>query len=68
MQMTGTRLVCQFGFGLALLASGHAFAQEPAPLTKTQAVAIALEKNPFHKIAVGDERAAEAGISMAQAS
>ncbi|MGE5113150.1 MAG: TolC family protein [Acidobacteriaceae bacterium] len=67
MQMNGTKFVRQAIFAFAGLMSLHALGQT-APLTKAQAVAIALERNPFRKMAVADERAANAGIGMAQAA
>ncbi len=53
----------------ALSASLPAFAQQasaPAPLTLSQAVKIALEKNPEHKAALADTRAASADVGAAR--
>ncbi len=68
MQMNGSRLIRNLGYALALLVSGHSLAQQSVPLSKTQAVAIAMEKNPFRKMAVADERAANVSIGMAQSA
>ena len=61
----------RIGFRLmTLLALGAAsFAQlssEPSPLSLQQAVSIALEKNPLHKAAVADTKAATADVRIAQ--
>lgn len=68
MQITGTKLIRHLLLAGLVLSVVQISAQDSAPLTKAQAVAIALEKNPFRKLAVGDERVANAGIAMAQAS
>ncbi|MDT8071050.1 MAG: TolC family protein [Terriglobia bacterium] len=68
MQMNGIKLIRHLSLALAVAISASAFAQQAPPLTKAQAVAIALEKNPFRKMALADERAANAGIGMAQSS
>ena len=68
MQMNGSRFIRQAMFVLAGLMAVHALAQQGEPLTKAQAVAIALEKNPFRKMAVAEERGAYAAVAMAQAS
>ena len=51
---------------LVLLAIA-ATAQEPAPLTLSQAVQMTLEKNPMHKAAVADTKAASADVRGARA-
>jgi len=43
-----------------------AVAQEPARLTLSQAVSIALEKNPIRKAAMAEERASQADVSEAR--
>jgi hypothetical protein len=68
MQMNGIKLVRYLSVALAVAISAGASAQQAPPLTKAQAVAVALEKNPFRKMALADERAANAGIDMAQSS
>jgi outer membrane protein len=53
---------------VVLGAVGTLFSQapEPAPLTLQQAAKIALEKNPLHKAAMADTKAASAGVREAQ--
>lgn len=43
-------------------------AQRPEPLTLSEAVQIALEKNPLRKAAIADTRAARAGVREARAA
>lgn len=40
--------------------------QQPSPITLQQAVTIALEKNPVHKVALADTRAASADVKEAR--
>jgi len=54
-----------FVVGTALLAAASA-QSSPAPLTLQDAVRIALEKNPLHKAALADTRAASADIKTAR--
>jgi len=56
---------------LVLCASGIVFAQappEPSPLSLQQAASSALEKNPLHKAALADTKAATAGVQEARSS
>jgi outer membrane protein len=57
-----------FALVLSLLAGSSlpVFAQQPAPLTLSQAVAIALEKNPVRKAAMAEEKASLADIRSAR--
>ncbi|HEU5402624.1 MAG TPA: TolC family protein [Terriglobales bacterium] len=68
MQINGIKLIHCWSLALAIAISPSALAQQATPLTKAQAVAIAIEKNPFRKMALADERAASAGVEMAQSS
>jgi outer membrane protein TolC len=68
MQRIGSNLRPYLAFALTVIATAPALAQEPLPLTRGQAVAIALEKNPFRKMTVAEERVANAEIGLAQAS
>lgn len=54
-------------FLLVLSSAGLMFSQNsPSPLSLQQAANIALEKNPLHKAALADTRAASAGVREAQ--
>lgn len=66
MQINRTKLIRRAILLFAGFVASQALAQQP--LSKAQAVAIALEKNPFRKMAIAEERAANAGIGLAQAS
>jgi outer membrane protein len=51
-----------------LLFATAAWPQQPSPITLTEAVQIALEKNPARKAALADTRAASAGVKEAQSA
>ena len=51
---------------IALGLAGPAVAQEEEPLSLQQAVVIALERNPQHKAALAETRAAKADVKDAQ--
>jgi outer membrane protein len=55
---------------LILLAIAPALraAEQPGPLTLPEAVAIALEKNPAHKMFVADVNASNAGLALARSA
>jgi len=55
------------GAVLCGLLAGSAFAQAPTPLTLSQAVSMALEKNPLHKAALADTRISVAAVRESKA-
>ncbi len=69
MRMTGIKLAGQLMLAATVFLSTGALGQDQqTPLTRARAVAIGLEKNPFRKMAIAEERAANAGVAMAQSS
>jgi len=70
MQMLVSKFGAVLQVALVFCAVGTAFSQapEPAPLSLQQAASIALEKNPLHKAALADTRAASADVRAAKSS
>lgn len=68
MQMKIKQLIRIVLYSYLLLATSSVWAQGSSPLTLKRAVSIALERNPFRKMALADAASAQAGVTLSRSS